>query len=135
MANGWWSYSDMEEIKNSFLNGKNPKEIANEREENELAITMYLITENLLPANAVLDCKQKFSFIRRYELKLFKYEIELINDNDRSYYKTGIIISENKEDAQIKIYEYYDNRTTDYVSHNVLLNEIHMKENLIIEDQ
>ena len=42
MANGWWSYSDMEEIKNSFLNGKNPKEIANEREENELAVTMYL---------------------------------------------------------------------------------------------
>ena len=57
MTNGWWSYSDMEEIKNSFLNGKNPKEIADEREENELAITMYLITENLLPANAVLDCK------------------------------------------------------------------------------
>lgn len=76
-----------------------------------------------------------FSFIRRCELKLFKYEIELINDNDRSYYKTGIIISENKEDAQIKVYEYYDNRTTDYVSHNVLLNEIDMKENLIIEDQ
>ena len=57
MTNGWWSYGDMEEIKNSFLNGKNPKEIANEREENELAITMYLITENLLPANAVLNCK------------------------------------------------------------------------------
>ena len=57
MTNGWWSYSDMEEIKNSFLNGKIPKEIANEREENELAITMYLITENLLPANAVLNCK------------------------------------------------------------------------------
>ena len=57
MSNGWWSYNDMKEIRNSFLNGKNPKEIANEREENELAITMYLITENLLPANAVLDCK------------------------------------------------------------------------------
>ena len=57
MTNGWWSYGDMEEIKNSFLNGKTPKEIANEREENELAITMYLITENLLPANAVLNCK------------------------------------------------------------------------------
>ena len=57
MSNGWWSYNDMKEIRNSFLNGKNPKEIANEREENELAITMYLITENLIPANAVLDCK------------------------------------------------------------------------------
>ena len=57
MSNGWWSYNDMKEIRNSFLNGKNPKEIADEREENELAITMYLITENLLPANAVLDCK------------------------------------------------------------------------------
>ena len=68
-------------------------------------------------------------------MKLFKYEIELINDNDRSYYKTGIIISKNKEDAQRKVYEYYDNKTTDYVSHNVLLNEIHIKENLIIEDQ
>lgn len=76
-----------------------------------------------------------FSFIGRCELKLFKYKIELINDNDESYYKTGIIISENKEEAQIKVYEYYDNRTTDYVDHNVLLNDIDMKENLIIEDQ
>lgn len=57
MANDWWSYSDMKEIKNSFLNGKNPKEIANERGENELAVTMYLITENLIPANAILNCE------------------------------------------------------------------------------
>lgn len=57
MANGWWSYSDMEAIKNNFLNGKSPKEIASERNEDELAITTYLITENLLPANAVLNCK------------------------------------------------------------------------------
>ena len=68
-------------------------------------------------------------------MKLFRYEIELINDNDRSYYKTGIIISENKEEAETKVYEHYDSRTTDYVSHNVLLNEINMKENLIIEDE
>ena len=68
-------------------------------------------------------------------MKLFRYEIELINDNDRSYYKTGIIISENEEEACEKVYEHYDSRTTDYVSRNVLLNEIDMEEKLIIEDQ
>ena len=57
MANNWWTYNDMEEMKMDFLKGKSPKEIANERNENELAVTMYLITENLLPANAILNCK------------------------------------------------------------------------------
>ena len=47
----------MEEIKMDFFKGKSPKEIANERNENELAVTMYLITENLLPVNAILNCK------------------------------------------------------------------------------
>ena len=55
--NGWWSFNDMEEIKKDFLNGKTPKEIAIKRNEDELAITTYLITEHLLPVNAVLDCK------------------------------------------------------------------------------
>lgn len=68
-------------------------------------------------------------------MKLFRYEIEHINDNDRSYYKTGIIISENEEDAETKVYEHYDSRTTDYVSHNVLLDEVSMEEGLIIESQ
>ena len=67
-------------------------------------------------------------------MKIFRYEIELINDNDKEYYKTGIIISESKEEEQEKVYEHYDSRTTDYVSHNVLLNEINMEENMIIED-
>lgn len=44
----------MEEIKKNFLDGKTPKEIAIERNEDEQAITTYLITENLLPVNAVL---------------------------------------------------------------------------------
>lgn len=57
MANSWWTYNDMEEMKMDFLKGKSPKEIANERNENELAVTMYLITENLLPVNAILNCK------------------------------------------------------------------------------
>lgn len=67
-------------------------------------------------------------------MKIFKYEIELTNDNDKDYYKTGIVISDSKEAAQTEVYDYYDSRTTDYVSHNVLLNEIDIKEGFIIED-
>lgn len=67
-------------------------------------------------------------------MKIFKYEIELTDDNDKDYHKTGIIVSDSKETAQKEVYEYYDSRTTDYVSHNVLLNEINIKEGLIIED-
>ena len=55
-TNGWWSYGDMEDIKKDFLNGKTPKEIAIKRNEDELAITTYLITEHLLLVNAVLNC-------------------------------------------------------------------------------
>lgn len=68
------------------------------------------------------------------QLKIFKYEIELTDDNDKDYYKTGIIISDSKETAQEEVYEYYDSRTTDYVSHNVLLNEINVEKSMIIED-
>ena len=67
-------------------------------------------------------------------MKIFRYEIELINDNDKEYYKTGIVISDNREAAQAEVYEYYDNRTTDYVSHNVLLNEVDVDKSVIIED-
>lgn len=67
-------------------------------------------------------------------MKIFKYEIELTNDNDIDYCKTGIIISESEETAQVEIYDYYDNRTTDYVSHNVLLNEIDVGKSMIIEE-
>lgn len=67
-------------------------------------------------------------------MKIFKYEIELTNDNDRDYCRTGIVISNNKETAQKEVYEYYDGRTTDYVSHNVLLNEVDVDKSVIIED-
>ena len=67
-------------------------------------------------------------------MKIFKYEIELTNDNDIDYCKTGIIISESEETAQVEVYDYYDNRTTDYVSHNVLLNEIDVGKSMIIEE-
>ena len=67
-------------------------------------------------------------------MKIFKYEIELTNDNDKDYCKTGIIISESEETAQVEVYDYYDNRTTDYVSHNVLLNEIDVGKSMIIEE-
>lgn len=67
-------------------------------------------------------------------MKIFKYEIELTDDNDKDYCKTGIIISESKETAQVEVYDYYDNRTTDYVSHNVLLNEIDVGKSMIIEE-
>lgn len=67
-------------------------------------------------------------------MKIFKYEIELTDDNDKDYYKSGIIISDSKEAAQKEVYDYYDSRTTDYVSHNVLLNEIDVGKSMIIED-
>ena len=67
-------------------------------------------------------------------MKIFKYEIELTDDNDKDYCKTGIIISESEETAQAEVYDYYDSRTTDYVSHNVLLNEIDVGKSMIIED-
>ena len=44
-------------LNSPLKNNDSLNSITNEREENEFAITMYLITENLLPANAVLDCK------------------------------------------------------------------------------
>ena len=67
-------------------------------------------------------------------MKIFKYEIELTNDNDKDYYRTGIVISDNKGTAQEEVYNYYDNKTTDYVSHNVLLSEITTEKSMIIED-
>ena len=67
-------------------------------------------------------------------MKIFKYEIELTDDRDRDYCRTGIIISNNKETAQKEVYDYYDNRTTDYVNHNVLLSEITTEKGMIIED-
>lgn len=67
-------------------------------------------------------------------IKLFRYEVGLSDDNDRDYYKTGLIVSENKEKAKTKVYEYYDARTTDYVYHNMILTEISLDEGIIIED-
>lgn len=67
-------------------------------------------------------------------MRVFKYEIELANDNDRDYCKTGIIICDNKETAQKEVYDYYNNRTTDYIFPTVLLNEIDTKKSMIIED-
>ena len=67
-------------------------------------------------------------------MKIFRYEVELSDDNDRDYHKTGLIVSENKEKAETKVYEYYDARTTDYVSHNIVLTEINSHEGIIIEN-
>lgn len=67
-------------------------------------------------------------------IKVFKYEVMLSNDNDRDYYKTGLVVSESEEKAQNEIYEYYDAKTTDYVSHNIILTEISLDEGIIIED-
>ena len=44
-------------LKSPLKNNDSLNSITNEREENELAVTMYLITENLILANAVLNCK------------------------------------------------------------------------------
>ena len=67
-------------------------------------------------------------------IKVFKYEVMLSNDNDRDYYKTGLVVSESEEKAQNEIYEYYDAKTTDYVSHNIILTEISLDEGINIED-
>lgn len=67
-------------------------------------------------------------------MKVFKYEIELTDDNDKDYCRSGIVISNNRETAQAEVYEYYDSRTTDYASHNVLLNEIDISKSIIIEE-
>lgn len=67
-------------------------------------------------------------------IKVFKYEIELSDDNDRDYYKTGIIVSENEEKASQSVYEYYERRTTDYVDRNIILEEIGLDKEMIIEN-
>ena len=67
-------------------------------------------------------------------MKIFRYEVELINDNDNDYYKTGLVISESKEMAEKQVYQYYDEKTTDYVCPRILLTEINTTQNLIIED-
>lgn len=65
-------------------------------------------------------------------MKIYRYDIEL--SDDREYHKTGIIVSENKEKAESQIYNYYDNKTTDYVSHIITLTEIDTCKGIIIED-
>lgn len=67
-------------------------------------------------------------------MKIFRYEVELINDNDNDYYKTGLVISESKEMAEKQVYQHYDEKTTDYVCPRILLTEISTKQSLIIED-
>lgn len=67
-------------------------------------------------------------------MKIFRYEVELINDNDNDYYKTGLVISESKEMAEKQVYQHYDEKTTDYVCPRILLTEISTTQNLIIED-
>lgn len=66
-------------------------------------------------------------------MKIFRYKVELTNDND--YYKTGLVINENKEMAEKQVYQYYDKKTTDYVCPRILLTEINTIQNLIIEDR
>ena len=67
-------------------------------------------------------------------MKIFRYEVELTNDNDNDYYKTGLVISESKDMAKKQVYQYYDKKTTDYVCPRILLTEINTTQNLIIED-
>lgn len=69
------------------------------------------------------------------KMKIFKYEIEFTNDNDKDYHKTGIVISESKETAGKQVYQHYDKKTTDYVYPGVLLTEMNIIDGLIIEDE
>ena len=66
-------------------------------------------------------------------MEIFKYEIELTNEYDVDYYKIGIIVSQDEETAVKEVYDYYDERTIDYVSHNILLTKIDNRKSLIIE--
>ena len=69
-------------------------------------------------------------------MKIFNYQIELTDDNDKDYWKSGIVISESKEKATTDVYNHYDNSTTDYVFPNVILTEIteiNLNESKIIE--
>lgn len=66
-------------------------------------------------------------------MEVFKYEIELTDDNDKDYYKIGIIVSQDEETAVKEVYDYYDKRTTDYVSHNVLLTKVDDRKGVVIE--
>ena len=68
-------------------------------------------------------------------MKIFRYKVGLTNDNDNDYYKTGLVINENKEMAEKQVYQYYDKKTTDYVCPSILLTEINTIQNLIIEDR
>lgn len=43
-------------------------------------------------------------------MKIFRYKVELTNDNDNDYYKTGLVINENKEIAEKQVYQYYDKK-------------------------
>lgn len=67
-------------------------------------------------------------------MKIFKYEVQLTNDNDEDYYKTGIVISDCPENAEKEVFNEYNQKTMDYVSPSVSLLEIKTDRKAIIEN-
>ena len=69
-------------------------------------------------------------------MKVFKYSVSLFDgNNDKWYYKTGLIVSENKDKAEKEVYQHYEKETFDYVSPTVGLTEVDITKNIIIEDR
>ena len=66
-------------------------------------------------------------------MKIFKYEIQLTNDNDVDYYKTGIVVSDSPENAEKEVFNKYNQKTMDYVGPSVSLLEIKTDRKAIIE--
>lgn len=67
-------------------------------------------------------------------MNCYKYCILLSDDMDRDYEKTGLVFSDNKEKAEELVYQWYEQRTTDYVSQSISLEKITISNGLILED-
>ena len=67
-------------------------------------------------------------------MNCYKYCILLSDDMDRDYEKTGLVFSDNKEKAEELVYQWYEQRTTDYVSQSISLEKITINNGLILEN-
>lgn len=66
-------------------------------------------------------------------MNCYKYCVLLSNDMDEDYEKTGLIFSESEERAEELVYQYYQEKTTDYVWRPIPLEKIAISNGLILE--
>ena len=66
-------------------------------------------------------------------MNCYKYCILLSDDMDRDYEKTGLVFSDNKEKEEELVYQWYEQKTTDYVSQSISLEKITISNGLILE--